>query len=184
MLLSAILIGSSCAVTSPATSTLPRQPQSVESVRTTEIDKLRAVIGDKQLRRHDPKRVIAAINRLGELKADSAIADLISILTFRQEFSEEQQEIDIIGLGQIYPAVGALWQIGKPALPAVTAVIATTDTKSIESRNATYTVMLIFRDYPKEGVSYLEDQASKAQKPAAASRLRAAAERIRGIINR
>jgi hypothetical protein len=163
---------------------IPVKPtQSTETAQTDEINKLRAVVRDARLRRQDPKQVTSAINRLGELKAEPAIGDLISILTFRQEFSEVQQEMNIISDGFRYPAINALWQIGKPALAALSAVIASNDARSIESKNATYTVMLIFRDAPKLGVNYLEDQASKAQNRVAVSRFRAAAEQLRKIAN-
>jgi hypothetical protein len=158
--------------------------QSVETAQSDEVNKLRAVIRDARLRRQDPKQVTSAIDRLGELKAEPAIGDLVSILTFRQQFSEDQEEIGIVTDSRRYPATNALWQIGKPALPALSAAIASNDAKSMESKNATYTVMLIFRDTPKLGVNYLEDQASKTQNHVAATRFRAAAEQIRKIATR
>ena len=159
-----------------------QKSDSSETEQTAEINRLRAVVRDEQVRRQDPKRAVAAINRLGELKAESAIGDLISILTFRQQFSKEQEEIGIVSSIQRYPAINALWQIGKPALPALSAVIASKDASSIESKNAIYTVMLIFRDAPKQGVKYLEDQSTTAPNQSVASRFRAAAEWTRRVI--
>jgi hypothetical protein len=159
-----------------------QESKSPATGRGAEIDRLRAVVRDERVRRQNPKLAIAAINRLGELKAELAIGDLISILTFRQQFSEEQEEISIVTDGQRYPAINALWQIGKPALPALSAVIASNVSQSTSAKNAVYTVMLIFRDDPKQSVDYLEDQATKARNQVVASRFRAAAEWTRRIV--
>lgn len=140
------------------------------------------------MRQDDPKQVIAAIKRLGELKAELAVDDLVSVLTFSQTSAPETATGSGVGivdgthldtLGEHYPAIDALFEIGKPALPALTTAIATSDSKSLIAKNAAYAVMLIFRDNPRDGVSYLNDQASKSRSKVVAARLRAAAAEVK-----
>ena len=109
--------------------------------------------------------------------------DLVSALSFQQTFSEDPEvEIHIITQSERYPAIDALFQIGKPALPALCKVIASDAPASINSKNATLTIILIFRDDPQQGVNFLDDQASKAPPPVAASRFRAAAAQAKRSI--
>lgn len=156
--------------------------------RTAEINGLRDVIKNARLRKEDPKQIVAAIKRLGELRAESAVDDLVSVLTFRQILSSETRPGAPIGmidgthldtLGETYPAIDALFEIGKPALSALTAAIASSDPKSLTAKNATYTVMVIFRDNLRDGVSYLNDQAAKSRTKVAAARLRTAATEVK-----
>ena len=79
-----------------------------------------------------------------------------------------------------YPAVGSLFEIGKPSLPSLLRLIANNDPKSLESENALTAVMLIFRDEPQVGVQYLKDAAEKNSSRLKRQRLLTAAERAKG----
>ena len=146
---------------------------------------LLTIVRDKQLLERDPERVAKAIERLGEIRSIAAINDLVDLLTFKRIFewdSERNGIIDephFISITGRYPAAGALFQIGKPALPALIKVIGTEKTGSLAGENAIYTVTQIFRDSPAEGVSYLKDAAANASSAQAARRLSYAAERVK-----
>lgn len=62
----------------------------------------------------------------------------------------------------IYPATDALFQIGEPALPQLVEVIKENNAESLAYKNACYTVMLIFRERPQEGINYLLGKVGEA----------------------
>ena len=158
----------------PKFDSLDQSQPAVSSDAINQVDKLRAIVRDKQTQKREPKRVIAAITDLGNLRATSAIGDLIKVLTFRQTFDhEDEEEISLITPGNRFPAIEALFKIGMPALPALTKVVASSGSKSTRAQNAVYTVMVIFREHPEDGVAYLEEQASHARTSAGAARLKA-----------
>ena len=94
------------------------------------------------------------------------------MITLRQKF-EWEKEIDgkiaysspphLIGVTEYYPAAGALFEIGKPSVPALLRLIANTPKESIESKNAHTTIMIIYRDDPAEGVSVFRKALAKAK---------------------
>lgn len=149
-----------------------------------EISKLLAVVRDDNLRKVDPERVVKAIQRLGEMRAEPAIEELIGLLTFRHTFSWENEasgaidEIQYITPWNRYPATSALAQIGKPALSALAKVIQESEPSSLRSQNAVWTVRGMFRDNLTEGIKYLQNAATKASTPMAAQRLMMAAAKI------
>jgi hypothetical protein len=157
--------------------------QSGDSVKR-ETQSLLLKLRDEKLRQVAPKEVIAAIKRLGELRAQDAIGDLISLLAFRQIFPWESGEIDSIQeihpitTSGRYPATGALMQIGKPALQALTDALAQKQTGTLESENALFVVEYIFLDDPQEGVSYLTEAATKFSDAQSRGRLLNAARRL------
>jgi hypothetical protein len=173
----ALAVASTCSVSLSRVSI--QQAQQPLETTDTQAEKLRRVVRDERLQKNDPKQVIAAIKELGRLRSESAIGDLISVLSFRQTFDWEtpsgEDEIQLVTPANRYPATDALFQIGKRALPALAEVVASSDAKSLRSQNAIFTIMSIFREHPEEGVSYLEDKANHAQTPAATARLRAGA---------
>jgi hypothetical protein len=79
--------------------------------------------------------------------------------------SDFYAEITSIGTDRRYPATGALFQIGRPALPALIKVIETHESSSLESENAIYTVEGIFREALAEGTKYLREAAVRALSP-------------------
>jgi hypothetical protein len=146
---------------------------------------LLTILRDEHLREHQPERVAKAIERLGEMKSVGAVDQLVQLLTFRRTFPWENNNLDVIQedhpvtpLGR-YPAAGALFQIGKPALPALIKVIETEETGSLAGENAIYTVTQIFRDSPARWAEYLKDAATRASSPQAARRLSGAAKKVK-----
>jgi hypothetical protein len=151
-----------------------------------EIARLLKIIRNEQLRIEDPEKVGAAVATLGELRATAAIDDLIKLITFRRTFPQDNQpngvinEFHTITRDGRYPAVGSLFEIGKPSLPPLVKLISGNDTKSLESVNALTAVMLIFREEPDAGVQYLKDAAEKTSSPLESQRLLSAAEKAKG----
>src|SRR5262249_12961572 len=110
------------------------------------------------------------------------INDLVKLLTFKYTYYWEKEaggrlDPQPITTAERYPAVVALFAIGKPALPAVTEVIETHESDSLESENATLVVYLIFREDPSAGIKYLEEASAQASTPTAALQLSVAAKR-------
>src|SRR6266446_10592757 len=87
-----------------------------------EIIRLLKIIRNEQSRIEDPEKVGAAIATLGELRAKAAADDLIKLITFRRTFPQDNQpnsiivEFRTITRDGRYPAVGSLFEIGKPSL--------------------------------------------------------------------
>ena len=178
MLLAAILYSLGCV------GALAQTPSAAQGAnREAKIERLRQVIRDKEIQAQDPKQVVKAMLRLGELKAVEAIEDLIALLAFK--YPKESRHGGLgIGGGAFdgYGAKSALAKIGKPALPALVTVIATAESSSLESKNARGTVFSIFSGRLPEGVKYLRDQASRADSPIARERLTAAAQHIEDFV--
>ena len=114
--------------------------------RDEEIAQLIAIIRNSQLRIEDPEKVVEAINKLGEMKAVSAVDDLAQILSFRLVSQGERLTGITTEADQRFPAVSALYLIGKPALPALVKVIENFDEQDLMSRNARHTMVSIFRE--------------------------------------
>ena len=70
-----------------------------------------------------------------------------------------------------FPAVNALYLIGKPALPALVKVIENFDEQDLMSRNARYTMVVIFSGKLSEGVEYVTQAASKSSSALGSQRL-------------
>lgn len=149
-----------------------------------DVDELITILSDEQLRGTEPERVTRAIIRLGEIRSVDAINDLAKLLTFEQTSKSERNAVT--GFGEDhpttplsrYPAASALFQIGKPALPAIIKEIETHESGSLASENAIYTVMMIHRDNKLEAVKYLEEAATKASSSLASERLLAGVAKI------
>jgi hypothetical protein len=60
-----------------------------------------------------------------------------------------------------YPAANALFEIGKPALPALLTVATEEKPDSLKFKNAVSTIMLIYRDESSQGVHFLRQAALK-----------------------
>ncbi len=153
--------------------------------RKEEIGKLLAVLRDVDLRKTHPDQVIAAIRRLGELRASEAIDDLIELLTFSPLFPGEVPGPDGRPIVEFqlnrYPATGALFQIGRPALPALVRVIEFNKLDSLKGQKALDTIQSIFRDDLIEGAMYLE---RAAESSAASASLKQAATQLRQLNSR
>jgi len=152
-----------------------------------EIARLMKIIRNERLRTEDPDKVAQAIATLGELRATVAVEELIKLITFRRTFPQERgnpegiiNEIHVITKDGRYPAIGSLFEIGKPSLPSLVSLIANHDPKSLQTENALIAVMLIFRDEPQTGVQYLKDAAERSSSSLKRQRLLIAAERAKG----
>ena len=76
-----------------------------------------AVVSDPKIAARNPKKLISAIVRLGELKAVEAAPALARILDFKGPEVEQTGEPPPVEVA--YPAAKSLIQIGEPAIPAV-----------------------------------------------------------------
>jgi len=150
------------------------------SLQADEISDLLLILRDTKVREQDPQRLTKAIERIGELKAPAAVEDLVQLITYNRKFEWERDdvinEIRLITIGNRYPAISALSQIGKPSLPAVIKVVKTHEIGSVESENAVFVVQTIFREHLSEGIDYLKEAASVASSPEEVQRLLNAAE--------
>jgi hypothetical protein len=123
-----------------------------------EVTKLLETIKNKNLVTENPKKLAQAIEELGQRQISEAVPELIEYLNFRRIHDWEGSGLVLHPLPEEgdYPAVGALFSIGKPAMPALIKAIEEKDTNSIESKNALKTIQLIFRDDLSEAVKHLE----------------------------
>ncbi len=150
--------------------------------------RLLAIIRDKEAQESDRERCVQAIERLGEIRSITAVDDLINLITFKSTLRSEENPSPIVIDREhpvtplsLYPAAGALFYIGKPALPALLRLIETSDPESLASQNAVYTLMAVFREDPKAGVLYLQNAGNNAQTPEASKRFLRAVERARSL---
>jgi|GEM_PF-5515753 len=120
-------------------------------------------------KKKEPSEVVAAIKILGDMKAKEAIPELIKYLDYEKKYNDEQPKyvegvkVDGMEIGKTiplsgrYPATIALFQIGKPALPALVQVIEENEVESVKSENALYTIQFMFRDDLSKSIKYLKD---------------------------
>jgi HEAT repeat protein len=150
--------------------------------RDEEIAQLIAIIRNSQLRIEDPEKVVEAINKLGEMKAASAVDDLAQLLTFRLVSRGERLTGITTEADARFPAVSALYLIGKPALPALVKVIENFDEQDLMSRNARHTIVSIFSGKLSEGVEYVNQAASRSSSALGSQRLEKLAREMNRII--
>src|SRR6266849_2644471 len=164
-----------------------QSPDNPTSRRSEEIAKLLAVLRDPDLRKTHPEQVVSAIQRLGEVRAIEAVDDLIELLTFARKFDWESPdnkmivEIQVIHTGNRYPATSALFQIGRPALPALVKVIELDGLGPLRGQNAMFAIQGIFSDDLSEGVKYLEQLAQASANPDSAQHLMQAAAQLKQL---
>lgn len=149
----------------------------------SEVDHLIAVLRNDELRASDPTQVVKAIERLGQMRCTAAIDDLIKYMTFKRTYPWEKvpgtemvNEIHpITPLGR-YPALGALFSIGKASLPSLVKVIEENESQTLSSENAVITVVMIFREDFSQAVEYLTRMAADKTDPLSKERLLSAAQ--------
>lgn len=148
----------------------------------TEIKRLLAILRDTDLRKRSPEMVEQAIERIGQLKAEVGIKELVSLITF-QIISPVKSKSELITEEQDrYPAASALFLIGQPALSELRSVIENNASDDLACKIALKTVIAIFRDNPKEAVTYLEEAARNSSSKEKAYRLMSAVEKISKMI--
>lgn len=136
------------------------------SSSTDEVNNLIIILKDKSLKEKSPQMLVDAIKRLGSIKSTKAIPELLEYLDFevplesKESYSQPSDGVEInpsIPVSGRYPAVGALIQIGKVALPKLTEAIENEEITSTKSQNAVYSIQQIFRDDLLNAIKYLEN---------------------------
>jgi hypothetical protein len=152
-------------------------------LRDSEVTRLLGILRDQHVRETDPYRVREAMRELGEARCAEAVGDLVKLLDYRFKFNWEGGKVRIqpIFVSTRYPAVGALIQIGEPALPEVTRAIGQNPPDSLIARNAAYAVKGIFAGKTEPAVKYLTQAADSESDREQADRLRQAADLIPSI---
>lgn len=151
-----------------------------------EVQNLIAILKDKDAKIKTPELIYKVMEQLGRLKAQEAIPELIDCLDYKRRYEWEApeesgivNEIHTITPAGRYPAVSALFQIGKPALPLLIKVMETEESNSVRSQNALYTIQIIFREDITEAIEYLKKSMSKSTAQNAKIRLQTAIEKTR-----
>ena len=122
-----------------------------------------------------PECIEQAVVRLGDFREASAAAVLVNFLDFKRPLNE-REKLGINMRWERFPAVGALFSIGKPAIPALLATLRSEKITEVARQNAIRAVSTIFRDDPPQGVGELRKAAREAKEPTEAARLRSGAE--------
>jgi len=127
--------------------------------------------------RQDRDCIQFALEQLGSKHSLDAIPVLVDYLDFERPLTEAEREgFSFHGsrkyIGGTYIASSSLFTFGKVAVPALVSAIKTRESPLIR-RNATYTIMQVFRAEPFKGIELLEQEALASPPPVAAN-LRAA----------
>jgi hypothetical protein len=126
----------------------------------------------------DADRIVYAIGQLEYKYSPGAAKLLAEYLDFERPLTEAEHEGFMIHgpltIGNKYPATGILMTFGERALPELLSTIKISASETAR-RNASYTVMQIYRDEPPRGIALLKGESTKVGPPGAA-RLRIAAE--------
>ncbi|MCI0350764.1 MAG: hypothetical protein L0Z53_15170, partial [Acidobacteriales bacterium] len=150
--------------------------------RKDRIATLISIVKDRELLKNDPERVEAAIQQLGELRAEEAIDPLISMLDYEAYKFRRKDQWFITASGEReYPVVYALASIGRPAVPAIVRLLEKTEPETRLAVNARQTLILLFGDNPGEGIDLVEAAARKSETAQGSLRLRAAVDELRNF---
>jgi hypothetical protein len=160
-------------VTSAAAAAEPR----CQALAGSNSHKLVQFLKDGQTGTPDPHCVEYALRSLGDAKVQEAIPVLAAYLDFERP-ETEMEKLGMGGalgtIGNDFPAVLALTQMGRVALPAVVQVVASGKSSTQAYTNGIYTIMKIF-NRGASGIQFLTHSAATAKAPDAQSRLSAAA---------
>lgn len=120
--------------------------------------------------------IAVAIKRLTPMRFEPAIPVLVRLLDFRRPPTEEEK-IHFFRRPQIpeelYPATGALEEIGQKALPVILDVIrSSTSAKARE--HAVRVWMQNYRDESEKGVELLQQEAARSEDPVTRENLKGA----------
>jgi hypothetical protein len=148
MLIFAATLSAECSRWSPQTDTPPAQ-------------ELAAFLEQKDVLASQTDCAIAALEILGHEHATGYIPQIVNFLTFRRKFYWEGTRFNMRPVTELdhYPAAMALFEMGKPALPALLAVATEEKPDSLKFNNAVSTIMLIHRDRSSGGVHFLRQAA-------------------------
>jgi hypothetical protein len=136
-------------------------------------------------------RKVKAIEHLGASGEKKGIPVLIKLLDYKNESLPviDPKAINIMmdepSPAGRYPAIGALMQIGKPALPALVEVVEKEEPGTLRSENAITTIRYIFlRGNLLDGVIFLEKSASESKSPKGSDRLFLLAQELRVLMKK
>jgi hypothetical protein len=128
---------------------------------------------DGQAASPDPRCVEYALRSLGEAKVEEAIPMLVDYLDFERP-ETEMEKMGIGGalgtIGNDFPAVLALAQMGRAALPALVKVVESGTGSTQAHKNGIYTIMKIF-NRQASGIQFLAKSAINAKSTEAKTRL-------------
>lgn len=99
-----------------------------------------------------------AIYKLGEMRHEPAIPTLARLLDFRRPPDEHEKRGSHIRMRGFYPAVDALDEIGKSALPSVLEVIEADSSSATARENAVSVWMDIYKYEAPKGVATLRQE--------------------------
>src|SRR4030067_1050205 len=97
--------------------------ESITMVRSYIINELITVVRNNKVNENKRDNVIRAIELLGEFRAVESISTLVDMVDYERPNLPDTNISD----DYIYPAIGALIQIGKPSLNAIGQLILTVD---------------------------------------------------------
>jgi hypothetical protein len=120
-----------------------------------------------------------ALEQLNFKRSSDTVPVIVNYLDFERPLTPAEKEgFSFHGgprnIAGRYPATGALMMAGKAAVPALVSAIKT-DSSSMVRRNATYTIMQIFRTEPAKGIELLKQEALTSSAQASANLKGAAA---------
>lgn len=122
-----------------------------------------------------PDCIVYAIRELGAQQYVAAVNTLAMYLDFRMPGTEKKvHDVTIVRiptLGDKYPAVVALFEIGKPALPSLVHMIGHGATSDLLRNNALEVVLVIHRENMAEAVRALSHASRTSSDSATAIRL-------------
>lgn len=104
-----------------------------------------------------------ALRQIGETGSIEGIAIVLRYLDYRREPTpSEKRGATNLNTWYQYPAMIALFEIGKPAMPYLIDLLAS-DTNNLRRRNALETIGDIYREDPAAGVKLLSSAAEKVK---------------------
>ncbi|HEU0178577.1 MAG TPA: hypothetical protein VFV58_30305 [Blastocatellia bacterium] len=144
-----------------------------------DVESLRAILRDPEVRRTDPARLKDAINKIGKTKSAEAIDELIALLTFSEgELYTRPPSVKSTERDDRFIAANALYLIGKPALPALFGLIEKHDEKDLERAIAFSTIVSIFGEDVSGRAEYIRKAMAEASSPEAIQRLARASQEM------
>ncbi len=104
--------------------------------------------------------IVKAIEQLGSRKSSAATTVLVNYLDFERKvpYLPGRPAVNRLSwLGERFPAVSALYEIGPAATPAILDTIGSTKTSAIAAENAVWTLVYMFSENPLTTVRLLKD---------------------------
>ena len=129
-----------------------------------------------------PDCIFYAMDQIGLKRYAPAAKALIKYLDYRVPEDPSKAGLPVFmrvpTLGSLYPAITALFEIGKPAVPDLVGAIAGQDTTDVARNNAIEALFLIHREDVSEAVALLNRAGRESADRLASQRLMDAARRM------